>query len=323
MGLRAMSMLILLAATAATAGSCSSDGTGSPKPAVGGIERPTTWAEVDKSLDKVSSDGSMIAAEVADDGSFVVLHERNSDGSAAIGPAVSIYVLGMMTDRIASGDLSWKTPLTPDLTVSDAATSIIESGHGSVVDLLIDTVGRQRIEGLMPSMGLSEESQSRTLPLMTTSERTALTVAEDVLRTEYVTAGISDRRRILRSLADADSRSPGRASIDVSMIGWFASAHELARAQLWLDSQRGLPGQEPLEAVLAANSGVPLDPATWTRFSFVGGTAPGILSLSWLLQRSDGRRFVVAIIANDSQRLIADEAGTSIASGVIDLVAKS
>lgn len=312
-------MLMILVATAA---SCSSDGAELQNPATP-IEQPTTWAEVDQSLDDVSSEVSMIAAEVADDGTFVILHERNPEASAAIGSAVSIYVLGMMTDQIAGGDLSWDAELPSAVTVSTAATAVIADGDETALDLLIEAVGRDQVEYLMPSMGLGEESQARTLPLMTTRERATLAAANDDLRAEYVDADVSGRRDILKSLEVDGAPSRNSAIVDVSTVGWFASASELARAQLWLDSQRGLPGQEPLEAVLAANSGVPLESTTWTRFGFVDGKAPGVLSLSWLLQRSDGRRFVIAIIANDSQRLIDDESAMSIGSGVIDLVAQA
>ncbi len=223
MGSRAVALNVLLVATFATAASCSSSGGDSRRVDVVRIEQPTTWAEVDQRLDQVSSEVSMIAAEVADDGSFVLLHERNPDDSAAIGSAVSIYVLGMTTDRIAGGDLSWETPLPSNLTVSDAATSIIATSDGTAIDSLIDAVGRDPIEYLMASMGLGENSQARTLPLMTTREQMLLAAADEALRTEYVAADISGRREILRSLADDESRS---SSAQSSTSAQLAGLHQ-------------------------------------------------------------------------------------------------
>jgi len=76
-----------------------------------------------------------------------------------------------------------------------------------------------------------------------------------------------------------------------------------------------------LEQVLAANPGVDLDPQVWTRSSFKGGSEPGVVAMSWLLTRTDGKRFVVSLIANDTSQAVDELDAASIAIGVIGLLA--
>lgn len=50
------------------------------------------------------------------------------------------------------------------------------------------------------------------------------------------------------------------------------------------------------------------DLTQWSYIGFKGGSEPGVLSLSWLLQRADGRWFSIVAIANDSMRPIDENA---------------
>lgn len=308
------------------------------------LSQPTSWVEVEEALGQLAASASMIAAEVAADGSLTLLHERGPDEARAIGVSFSIYVLGAVSDRIAGGDMSWDDELTitagteslppgelrdrpigSTVTVREAALVMMSESDNTAVDLLIDAVGREQVEHLIPAMGMGEESQARTLPLLKTRERFIITLDVDAAsRAEYASGGESARRRLLSGLptdlpvaGGADNRKP----VDIETIGWFASPVELAKAQLWIDSQRGLPGQEPLEEILASVPGVPLVRTLWSAFSCAVADEPGVLSLSCLLQRADGRRFVIALVANDSDGAVDAASGRSITAGMIGLLA--
>ena len=253
----------------------------------------------------------MLAAEVAADGTFSVVHDRTPDVIGAIGVGFGVYVLGMTSDRVGGGDLQWDDELVDPadgstVTVSEAANRMIGEDDERAMDLLIDTVGRDNLETLMPAMNLGEESLARTLPVITSRERHTLTTSSEDDRERYATSDAGTRRRLLSQFQTAGFEDPdssgtgGRAgTTDLESIGWFASPTELARAQLWIDSQRGLPGQDALEDIVTARAA----PAgsTWTRFASTAGTQDGAATVTWLLDRADGRRFVVSIVANDGE----------------------
>ena len=64
-----------------------------------------------------------------------------------------------------------------------------------------------------------------------------------------------------------------------------------------------------VRSILALNPGIPFAPATWRYIAFKGGSEPGVLSLTWYLERADGRAFVLSIAVNDAKHPI-DEAAT-------------
>ena len=289
-------MAALLIATTGLAGAAcsSSDGAtrtdpaaATPEPEATAPPVPASWAEIDAASDALARTTTIVAAEVGSDGLLSIVHGREPDSTAAIGSAVGVYVLGIVTDRIAGGDLRWTDVVATGATVEAAATAMMATGDAASTDALVEAVGRAAVEDLMPAMGLGEASQARTLPL-----RTAREVS-----------------------------SSGGTAATVDTVGWFASATELAKAQQWIDSQLGLPGQHPLDAIVVANSLVAIDVTTWPGVGSTVGSGPGVRTATWLLTRADGRRFVLSVIANDPSGTIDEGAFRSLATGAIDLLA--
>jgi hypothetical protein len=61
----------------------------------------------------------------------------------------------------------------------------------------------------------------------------------------------------------------------------------------------GRPGLSQVQDVLAVNPQMDVDKSTWKYVGFKGGSEPGVLAGAWLLERADGRWFVVSVIADD------------------------
>jgi len=59
------------------------------------------------------------------------------------------------------------------------------------------------------------------------------------------------------------------------------------------------PGMEPVLNALSLQPGLTLDPDVWTYVGYKGGYEAGVKSDVWLLQRTDGRWFVIAGIINN------------------------
>jgi hypothetical protein len=139
----------------------------------------------------------------------------------------------------------------------------------------------------------------------------------------YAAANIDERRAVLDALDvplptvdqfDADT------PVEIDRIEWFATGTEIAAAHLWLDKYRDRPGFEPLAAIVGDNPGVPLDPDVWSAVSFKGGSEPGVIFLGWLLQREDGRRFVVAVSVTNATGPVDEIRVASAGAGIIGLL---
>jgi hypothetical protein len=308
---------------------------------------PDTWENIDAAIANAAPRFTYLAAEVdgVDDlGALTTIRSAGPSDSVPLGSAFKLYVLGALVHAIESGEIGWDDELTitdelkslpsgelqdrpagETVSVREAAEKMIQISDNAATDLLIDRLGRDAVEAVLTPMGMSAESQQRTLPFLTTRE--VFTLKWGIDRSEldaYVAADRAGRRQILAGLGD---QLPTVADFDpdvpvaIDDVEWFATAPEIAAAHLWLGPYSERPGFEPLAGILGTNPGVPLDPSVWSQASFKGGSEPGVVFLGWLLHRADGRRFVVVVSASNPSDTVDELAVVSAAQGIIELIA--
>ena len=76
-----------------------------------------------------------------------------------------------------------------------------------------------------------------------------------------------------------------------------------------------------MRSILALNPGIRFDPGTWSYIGYKGGSEPGVLSLTWYLERRDGKAFVLSIVVNDAKHPIDEAATLAVAEGAAALLA--
>jgi beta-lactamase class A len=288
------------------------------------------WSDVDAELTAVGLEYSLYVAEVGLDGSLRAIHGTNPNTSGPLGSEFKLYVLGALTKAIEAKSIAWDDKLTitnalksipsgelqdrasgATVTVRETAQKMIEISDNTATDMLIARLGRANVENVLSEMGMGADSQKRTLPFITTREMSILKFGSDPsVRQKYETASRSQRLQLLGALP---TTLPDVATLtnalptSIATIEWFASPTEIAAAHAWLDKRAELPGMEPLRNILGTNPGLPFDANVWKRHSFKGGSEPGVLALSWLLERADGKRFTIAINTTSTKPIDADE----------------
>jgi len=63
---------------------------------------------------------------------------------------------------------------------------------------------------------------------------------------------------------------------------------------------------EPLSRAIRINPGVPLDAAAWKSVAFKGGSEPGVLNLTFLMERADGRWFTLSAGWNNPEKAVEE-----------------
>ena len=106
----------------------------------------------------------------------------------------------------------------------------------------------------------------------------------------------------LRALAE-----PTRRAIVERLSGGPASVSDLARTMVWLRDHSAATPTTAARGVLAVNPGIGWPAGTWKYAGFKGGSEPGVVNLTFLLQRTDGVWFVLAATWNNPARAV-DEA---------------
>jgi beta-lactamase class A len=305
-----------------------------------------SWNELEKNVAALDADTSMTvtrlegaaadaAAPLDAAGSGERIVDIAGDETKPLGSIFKLYVLGAVADAVAAGTLSWDDNLIisddtrslpsgelQDLpsgtlvTVREAATKMIEISDNTATDLLIDRVGREAVEAQLALMG--HHDPSLNTPFVKTREFFQLGWKSDFdeARTSWADSSVADRRAVLAAM-------PGgvldTGSFDLSTsawqqgIDWFANPADLVAAHLALQQKAVTPAGEPLRAILSANPGLEFDPEVFTYVAFKGGSAPGVLAGSWLLERADGERFVITLQASSLDP--ADVADTALIFG--------
>jgi beta-lactamase class A len=265
----------------------------------------------------------------------------------AIGSTVKLYVLLALADRILAGKAAW----TDEIAVRDdwkslpsgitqneppgtrrslatLAERMISISDNTAADHLLYTLGRRTVEAAVRATG--HKTPALDTPFLSTRELFVLKLGlkpDEVER--YLKLPEARRREYLdKTLA---SRAP---SIDfagtwktarwVDKIEWFASSNDLCRtmAALWTRAQD--PKTARVLDVLAKNPGLPIDTKVWPYVGFKGGSEPGVVNMTYLLRRDDGRWFVVAVGFNAAEGNVLDEAKIfHLVAGVIELLGKT
>lgn len=282
-------------------------------------------------------DLELAVLEVNDDECAPVF-ESGSGEPMPVGSAIKLYVLAAVAEAVVAGDLEWDTdiPITEEhrsiptgvlqdeeagatFTVREMAETMIAFSDNTATDHLIGVVGRGAVESALVDERM--EDPSLNVPFMNTMDFAALKIGPaSGLATQWVEANEPGRRRILDQISDIHPSDLPLAEFNEPVlpdqIEWFATTSDMCRVLTSL-YQRG----EPLTQVLGINPGLPDEEGDFEFIAFKGGSEPGMVSMNWLVERVDGRVFVVSGSVVDPNEDFDQLEATLLFGAVRDLVA--
>ena len=296
-----------------------------PAPEYG--DRAESWDVLGDRLDELPGNVSAGVWELTDVGLRPVF-EHEATNRLAIGSTFKLYVLGALAKLIAVDQAAWDEklaireelkslpsgrmqdePAGSEFTLQHYATLMISISDNTATDHLLHRVGRERVEQHMATL---HADPARNLPFLSTQEMFKIKLSGDPeLPGAYGEADERARRemlanggRVAKAKAQLALASDWVVPIEIGRVEWFATAEECADAMaaLWeLSQQEGLA---PILDVLSANPGVPIDQEIWQRILFKGGSEPGVLNLTWLLEHADGRVFLLSLGWNNAEAVV-------------------
>lgn len=302
------------------------------------IDRAADWAELAAMFEATGYDHGVTVWELREGGAIAPVASINDKTPLNISGAVSVFVLGAVTQKIAAGEGSWEEPVAirdelrsvPQSPLRDAATGsehLVASlagqmlqGDDTATDHLIDWVGLDAVQAF--AEGVRDDSPVNE-PFLTTRDAFALKLSFNTeLRDEYAQADAAARREMLAGFEtpDAEILKLWVKPQDIDKVGHFASSRELASVLLYLRNAALAPGMEALREVLGANQQLRLDSGYWRSVAFTAGAEPGVLTVCLITERYDGRWFVVSVIVNDPEGPLSPQATSPAVLALIDLL---
>jgi beta-lactamase class A len=302
-----------------------------------------SWDELDATLTELASQASFLVSEVDAGGTLQPVHSLNGDERLGIGSAFKLYILGELAQQVESGNITWDDELgvreewkslpsgvmqnLPDgvsVSLQEYARQMISISDNTATDHLLFHLGRENVEAFQSEMGHAEPSVN--VPMMSTRELFVLKLVFTAdQRAEYLSSSADERRAMLDgAIAETpvtiDDAMTWSSPIDIQSLEWFASVSELSQAMVTLRDMSQRPGLEPVADILSINPGIEIDPDVWTYVGYKGGSEPGVLNLTWVLERADGRWFTLSVTLNDPDSLIDEMAALRAVSGAVLLL---
>ncbi|MDB5706830.1 MAG: hypothetical protein JWN66_3946 [Sphingomonas bacterium] len=240
----------------------------------------------------------------------MIAHE--ADRPFAIGSAFKLVILAELVRGVTAGERHWDDLVTLDgaplpggfyadkpagtkATLREIAERMISVSDNSATDILLATLGRTRVEAMLPVVGFTAAARDR--PFMATLEGFKLKSVEGgALGARYLALDEKGRRAMLDgevrnvpiSAIRGDLFAAGKP-IAIDTLEWFASPQDLARVMDWLRRHTETGPTAEARTILAKNPGI--DPAAATAWSYVGfkgGSEPGVINMTFLLQAKHG-----------------------------------
>ncbi|WP_338446140.1 serine hydrolase [Pelagerythrobacter marensis] len=241
----------------------------------------------------------------------------DADAQYAIGSTFKLYVLSALARQVVRGERSWDEVVRLDrrslpsgisqdwpegspVTLQTLATLMISLSDNTATDQLIAVVGRDAIAEELRASGHS--APDITLPFLTTLELFGL--KGDLQHgLAYAAAGEDEQARLIDAFSTEIAGDPERIikptftrPTAIDTLEWFASGRDLASLM-----RRIVALDDPTARRIMA-----IDPALpegrrqdWRYVGYKGGSEPGVLNLTWLLQDQEGEWRILTLSWNN------------------------
>ncbi len=255
-----------------------------------------TLAALQVFIDEMVALSGEVSVLIATEGEFVAGHQP--DLPLGVASAFTLLVLSALLDEIDAGTIAWDDvilleeahrsfpegvvgnwPVGSPITVSTLANLMVADRDSTAADILIDLVGRERLEAMSP----------RNTPFLTTGEFFKLKARQNHdLRMRWIAADETERRELLAELAEAPLPRPRGDYETVVGIEYYFDAFELCAL---LD--------RTFDATAVGRASGPVYAADWRRVAHADGTEQGgYVNYSSMVIGEDGLRRCVVVTWN-------------------------
>lgn len=311
-----------------------------------GVAAPiiTTLDNLSTSFAGLKGKASFVVAKLNQAGETILASYHPGD-ILPIGSAFKLFVLGTLIRDIGAGERHWSDivrlrntwkslpsgflqewPNGSPLTLQTLATLMISQSDNTAADVLIHVLGRKHVEETMSLMGIRPDESMK--PFLTTREMFLLKDKRSSASLDtYLAMNEPERRTYLKkviaheNIKDAlpwDLTSNAPSAVD--SLEWFASSKDMTSAMAWIWRHTANANTRPARDILAINPGIAFDRELWPYVGFKGGSEPGVLNLTFLLQSKSKGWYVMSASWMNTGTAVDDERLAGLVTRAADLI---
>jgi hypothetical protein len=287
------------------------------------IRDSATLDEMVNELKTLPGETSLLITSLGKDGTRPIV-SYNADREMAIGSAFKLYILSELVREVGVRKRKWTDvvrldgkiaslpsgmlqswPARSPVTLHTLASMMISISDNTAADKLLMTLGRRRVEAVLRAT--SHTKPELNVPFLTTLEMFKLKgEPTGQAATAYLALDAKGRRAFLADTIakvkseDTKPFQDGKPAY-VDKIEWFASATDMCRVMNWL--RQRTEGDKTARQILAINpgSGLNIPRDKWQYVGFKGGSEPGVLNMTYLLQSTKGEWYALSLGWNNKQ----------------------
>ncbi|MDN5894660.1 MAG: serine hydrolase, partial [Nocardioides sp.] len=218
-----------------------------PDPAAAPVPEYGSFEEMSEDLDALGT-AQVYVGEVTDGGCTMTYESPSGAGAAPSGSVFKLVVLSAVADAIVAGDIAWNDelviteqvkslpsgrlqnrPAGSRISVREAAGLMISISDNTAADLLLATVGDDRIRTTIHDLGFEGDSLR---PLLSTRQFFLLGWGAPDLARRWSDANPNERERLLARLPeDLSMVDPADVTTPVwpQGVGWFFTGAEICK----------------------------------------------------------------------------------------------
>ena len=269
-----------------------------------------------------------------------MLVARSADMRFAIGSEFKLVILAELIRGIEAGERRWEDTVTLDgaalpggaytqtaagtkVTLYDLAAKMISVSDNSATDILLRALGREKVEAMLPVVGIADPSAMR--PFLGTLE--VFKLKSSPLGPRYAAADEKGRRALLAgdvaampiTAIDTAVFAAGKPLM-IDTLEWFATPADMIRAMDWLRRHTESGPAARARTILAINPAVSASVgARWRYAGYKGGSEPGVIAMTWLLQGKDGTWYAMSGSWNNIAAAVDDARFAGLMTRAVEL----
>jgi beta-lactamase class A len=286
-----------------------------------------TLTDIVEEIKKLPEKTAFLAAKLENE-KILPIVSHNADQQMAIGSTFKLYVLAALIRDINMRKRRWDEtvtlqeqaislpsgilqnwPVGSPLTLHSLASLMISQSDNTATDQLLQVLGRQKVEEILY---LTNHSQpEKNIPFLSTLELFKMKGDKTGRLVEKFIAATDTTQK--RKLLETEVAQFDREKIEFTGLGkpkmidkieWFASADDLAKVLNWIlkNTKTNVKGLQ----ILSINPGLDIPRERWNYVGYKGGSEPGVLNMSYLLQSNKGEWYVVIATWNNEQESLEE-----------------
>jgi beta-lactamase class A len=185
---------------------------------------------------------------------------------------------------------------------------MISQSDNTAADQLLYFLGRKNVENMLAITGHSNPALD--IPFLSTFDMFRLKYQPGLQAAhEYLSKTGEERRELLNrvvSQISKDSLTIINHPLYIDSIEWFASPQDLCNVMNWLRLNSLNGSGAEVRDILSINPGLMFSAKSWKYIGYKGGSEPGVINLTFLLQSVKGDWYILSAGWNDTQSPVTE-----------------